>query len=158
MLFWRGCPCPGQTTLEVQGKATRELLFDGNWPVCWAQHCKACCHHKNDGKSSWSHSPWVGQGRSWVMGKGIYRYNITVDTLGHNDAIYHISFFLPDFSAGFMGRLFMKSSLVHCDLIRYSLNITRCINYHCCTRATEEVKCFSFAWTESICLKCSQYH
>lgn len=94
------------------------------------------------------------------MGKGILPIptSLLVDTFRHNDAVYHISFFLPNLSAGFMGRLFIKLSLVHRDLIRYSLNITRRINYHCCTRATEEVKCFSFAWAESICLKCSQYH
>lgn len=40
-------------------------------------------------------------------------------------------FFLPDLSAGFMGRLFIKPSLVHHDSIRNGLNITRCINYHC---------------------------
>lgn len=59
-----------------------------------------------------------------------------------------LPFFPPDLSAGFMERLFIKLSLVHCDLIRYSLNSSRCINYHCCTSATEEAKCFSFAWAE----------
>jgi len=47
-----------------------------------------------------------------------------------------------------MERLFIKPSLVRCDLIRYSLNMPRCINYHCRTSATEEAKCFSFAWAE----------
>lgn len=59
-------------------KQLTELLFDRNQPVCWAHDCKACYHHKNGEKSSWSHSPWVVQGRSWVMGKGIYSCDSTV--------------------------------------------------------------------------------
>lgn len=64
-------------------------------------------------------------------------------------------FFLPGLSAAFMERLFIKPSLVHCDLIRYSLNIPRCINYHCRTSATEEAKCFSFAQAEYLFKKFS---
>lgn len=104
------------------------------------------------------HHGWARAGAGLWARKPKGTASLLVDTFRHNNAVYHTSFFLSNLSAGFMGRLFIKPSLVHRDLISYTLNITRRINYHCCTRATEEVKCFSFAWTESICLKCSQYH
>lgn len=144
----------------MQDKATEGVIVQQELASLLGAALQSLLSCKNDGKSSQSHSPWVGQRGSWVTGKEILPIptSLLVDTFRHNDAVYHISFFLPNLSAGFMGRLFIKLSLVHRDLIRYSLNITRRINYHCYTRATEEVKCFSFAWAESICLKCSQYH
>lgn len=141
-------------------KQLRELLFNRIWPVCWVQHCKACCHVKMmENQVSPIHHGWASVGAGlWARESCPYQRHCQQTPLGTMMQFYHISFFLPNLSEGFMGRLFIKPCLVHRDLIRYSLNIIRRINYHCCTRATEEVKCFSFAWAESICLKCSQYH
>lgn len=157
LLFWRGIHYQDKPLVKHRVKQLRELLLERNWPVCWAQHCKACIKRMENLVGP-IHLGWARAGAELWARKSIGTTSLLVGTFRHNNAIYHISFFLPDLSAGFMGRLFIKPSLMHHDLISYSLNITRCINYHCCTRATEVVKCFSFSWTESICLKCSQYH
>lgn len=153
LLFWRGCPPPGQTRGKVQGKATG--IGQSSGP---STAKPAVIRKMMENQVSPIHHGWARAGAGLWARESIGTTLLFLDTFRHNDAVYHISFLLPDLSAGFMGRLFIKPSLVHRDLIRYSLNITRRINYHCCTRATEEVKCFSFAWIESICLKCSQYH
>lgn len=100
------------------------------------------------------HQGWARAGAGLRAKESIGTTSLLVDTFRHNDTVYHISFFYARSLSRVHGKIIYKVLFS----IRYSLNITRHINYHCCTRATEEVKCFSFAWTQSICLKCSQYH
>jgi hypothetical protein len=52
------------------------------------------------------------------------------------------------FSAGFFKELFVKTFMVRYDLIRYSSNFPRCVNYHRHTSATEEAKCFLYGLVE----------
>lgn len=138
----------GQKTW-LWGKRSKRS-FNRIWPFCWACSCTACFSHRNCGKLSCCHSPGMVQGGTRVMGMGINRCNFTARTSSVTMMLSNTHFFFLPSSlvAGFLERSLIKPSLVHSDLTRYSLNIPGCINYHCCTSATEEAKCFPFAQAE----------
>lgn len=95
----------------MQDKATEGVTVQQDLASLLGAALQSLLSCKNDGKSSQSHSPWVGQCGSWLMGKGILPIptSLLVDTFRHNDAVLSHFLFSPKSLRRVHGKIIYKA-------------------------------------------------